>query len=136
MAPPARERTRLSAINWRTSKNRLAPTARRIAISFCLPTARARSRLATLAQAMSSKQPDNSEQDEERIVELFAQVGKTFAGRVRRSAVWWQTRCGCAPNGTSWLHLHDQETVVVRFHAGLGLVGADAGAKTADELQP
>ncbi len=48
------ERQRLSIRSWRTILPRLAPTANRTAISLCLPEARASSRFATLAQAISS----------------------------------------------------------------------------------
>ena len=55
LAPPAnRLITAFSVSNWRTRRARLAPMARRIAISRCRAAERARSRLATFAQAMSS----------------------------------------------------------------------------------
>ena len=58
--PPGRPRsesTRLSTSNWRTNWPRDAPIDRRTAISFCRANARAISRLATLAQAISSTRP-------------------------------------------------------------------------------
>lgn len=51
--PPAAESSRLSVINWRTMRARLDPMARRMAISFCRAAARAVSKLARFAQAMS-----------------------------------------------------------------------------------
>ncbi len=135
-APPARERTRLSAINWRTSTKRLAPTARRMAISFCLPTARASSRFATFAQAMSSRTADDPEEDEERIGELFAQVGKASAGRGEDERFGGEPAAAALRAELDGLHLHNQETVVVGFHAGLRLAQGDTGTKPADQLQP
>ena len=52
--PPASERTRLSASNWRTSRPRPAPSAARTASSRWRAVARASRRLATFAQAMRS----------------------------------------------------------------------------------
>ena len=52
-APPTHDRTTLSTTSWRMTRARLAPSAIRSAISFCRSTARASSRLATLAQAIS-----------------------------------------------------------------------------------
>ena len=53
-AVPQTAMTRLSASIWRTSCARLAPIAARTASSRLRPDARTISRLATLAQAMSS----------------------------------------------------------------------------------
>ena len=53
-APPTRDNSTVSVSNSRMTCPRLAPRAARIAISFCLPDALARSRLATLPQAMSN----------------------------------------------------------------------------------
>jgi hypothetical protein len=50
---PENEMSRLSVSNCRSSRNRPAPTAARIAISLCLATERASSRFPTLAYAMS-----------------------------------------------------------------------------------
>ena len=55
--PPMRERTRLSVSSCRTSRQRLAPSAVRMAISFWRAAARASSRLATLAQVMIRTKP-------------------------------------------------------------------------------
>src|ERR1035441_5102740 len=52
--PPAMESIRLSVRNCRTMRARPAPSARRTPISFCRAVARASSRFATLAQAMTS----------------------------------------------------------------------------------
>ena len=52
--PPTRARNMLSVSNWRTSRQRPAPSAARTAISRCRSAMRERNRLATLAQAMSS----------------------------------------------------------------------------------
>ena len=56
-APPASERITHSVSSWRTSRPRPAPSAARTAISDSRAAARASSRLATLAQAMSSTKP-------------------------------------------------------------------------------
>ena len=56
-APPARATSALSVSNCRISRQRPAPRAARTAISSCLPDARARSRLATFAHAISSTNP-------------------------------------------------------------------------------
>ena len=56
-AAPANERRRLSVRNWRIKRARSAPRAMRIAISRCRDAARARSRFATLAQAIKSTNP-------------------------------------------------------------------------------
>ena len=55
-APPPSPRRTLSVSSWRTMRPRLAPSAARIASSFCRLTPRDSSRFATLAQAMSSTQ--------------------------------------------------------------------------------
>ena len=48
---------KLSVMSWRNKRARLAPMARRTAISCCRFTARAMSRLATFEQAMISTSP-------------------------------------------------------------------------------
>ncbi len=55
--PPASDSSRLSNNVWRMMRPRLAPSASRTPISFCRAAARAISRLATLAQAISSTRP-------------------------------------------------------------------------------
>ena len=55
--PPAMARRRLSITSWRKMRLRLAPSAARTAISRCLRRPRERTRLLTLAQAMSSRNP-------------------------------------------------------------------------------
>ncbi len=55
--PPRSASIMLSVSVWRTRRARPAPSARRIAISFCRPVARASSRLATFAHAMRSTRP-------------------------------------------------------------------------------
>ena len=52
--PPVIETTKLSTNNWRSSRLRRAPMAVRTASSVCLAAARASSRFAMLAQAISS----------------------------------------------------------------------------------
>jgi hypothetical protein len=56
MPPPAAS-TRLSVDSWRSSRPRLAPSAPRTAISRSRTVARARSRCATFAHAMTSTNP-------------------------------------------------------------------------------
>ena len=56
-APPARLTSTLSVMSCWSRRSRVAPSAVRTAISFERVAARARSRLATLAQAMSSTNP-------------------------------------------------------------------------------
>ena len=51
--PPIEASKRLSVSNWRITRPRPAPSARRIAISRCRVVARASSRFATLAHAIS-----------------------------------------------------------------------------------
>ena len=53
-APPRVESSRLSVSNWRTTRQRLAPRAVRMAISLRRTVARASIRFATLAQAINS----------------------------------------------------------------------------------
>ena len=65
-APPIEASTRLSVRNCRTSRPRLAPNARRTAISRRRPEARASSRLATLAQATSNTMPATAHQQLQR----------------------------------------------------------------------
>ena len=55
--PPIAARTRLSVMNCRTIRPRLAPTARRTATSRCRAVPRASSRLATFAHTISSTAP-------------------------------------------------------------------------------
>ena len=55
--PPMADSSTLSVSSWRTMRPRPAPMAERMAISRERPVARASSRLATLAQAISSTQP-------------------------------------------------------------------------------
>ena len=55
--PPARESNTLSVSNWRTMRARPAPSAERIANSRLRTVARTSSRLATLAQEISSTSP-------------------------------------------------------------------------------
>ena len=57
MMPPATERTALSVASWRRTRTRVAPSAPRRAISRSRLVARASSRCATLAQAISSRKP-------------------------------------------------------------------------------
>src|SRR5579863_5786912 len=54
---PAKARRRLSVSNWRITRDRDAPIARRTEISRWRDVARARSRLAMLTQAISSTRP-------------------------------------------------------------------------------
>ena len=56
-APPMSARMKLSASNCRIMRDRLAPNAARIDISFWRVSPRASKRFATLAQAMSSTNP-------------------------------------------------------------------------------
>ncbi len=77
--PPAAAMTRLSVASCRTIRPRLAPSAMRVASSRRRPDARASSRLAMLAQAMSS-------------TKVTAPASATSAGRicpVTRSARGW-----------------------------------------------
>ncbi len=55
--PPMADSTRLSTSSWRTSLPRVAPSDSRTAISRWRMKPRAMSRLATLAQEMSSTRP-------------------------------------------------------------------------------
>ena len=54
---PRIDSRRLSIISWRTSRQRLAPSAARMPISRSRAVARASSRFATFAHAMSSTIP-------------------------------------------------------------------------------
>ena len=54
---PRNDMTTASVTSWRMRRPRLAPSARRMPISFCRPDARASSMLATFAQAISSTRP-------------------------------------------------------------------------------
>ena len=63
-APPAIASTRPSVRSWRTMRPRPAPSARRSAISRWREDARASSRPATLAQAISSTSADDRHQDD------------------------------------------------------------------------
>ena len=56
-APPVNESSMLSTRSCRTSCPRDAPSDNRTAISFCRANARAISKFATLAQAISSTSP-------------------------------------------------------------------------------
>src|SRR5262249_37284603 len=56
-AAPSAAMTNAAVRSWRTSRPRLAPTARRMPISRCRPEARASSMLATFAHAISSTSP-------------------------------------------------------------------------------
>ncbi len=56
-APPRIESIKLSVIICRTIRHRLAPSAVRKAISFCLAAARTSKRFATFAHAMSNTNP-------------------------------------------------------------------------------
>jgi hypothetical protein len=60
-APPSPASSRLSVSNWRTRRDRPAPIARRTDSSRCRAAARASSRLATLAHAISSTSPTTAE---------------------------------------------------------------------------
>ena len=53
MIPPVIASSTLSVSNWRTRRARPAPSAVRIAISFCRAADLANSKLATFAQAIS-----------------------------------------------------------------------------------
>ena len=55
--PPKTDSVTLSTSSWRSRRMRDAPSAVRTAISFCRAVARASSRLAMFAQAMSSTKP-------------------------------------------------------------------------------
>jgi hypothetical protein len=57
IAPPSKERSRLSVSSRRITRARLPPRASRIAISRCRAAPRARSIFATLAQATSNTSP-------------------------------------------------------------------------------
>ena len=59
-APAQSASTRLSASNPRTIRRRVAPSAARMAISRSRSAARASSRLATFAQAISSRKPTDA----------------------------------------------------------------------------
>ena len=54
---PAIESTRLSTMSWRTSRQRPAPSAARMPTSRSRAVARASSRFATFAHAISSTMP-------------------------------------------------------------------------------
>ena len=94
--PPTAASTRLSVSNWRTTRPRPAPSAERIASSRDRAVARASSRLATLAQQMSSTKPTtprNSIEVTRRSLPMIAwRTGTTstprprFSGTVRASS--------------------------------------------------
>ena len=69
-APPSEESTRLSTSICRSRRARLAPSAVRTAISFWREAARASSRLATFADAISSTQPTARQQHHQRGAQL------------------------------------------------------------------
>ena len=56
-AAPQMDSSKLSLRSWRTSRERPAPRAMRTANSRCRAAPRARSRFATLAQAISNTRP-------------------------------------------------------------------------------
>ena len=65
-APPPSASTALSVRHWRTSRQRPAPSATRMASSRSRETARASIRLATLAHAISSTRRDGAQQQPQR----------------------------------------------------------------------
>jgi len=80
--PPAAAITTLSVSNCRTRRIRLAPRAVRSAISLRRDAARASSRLATLAQAMSSTTPTAPSN-----TNSARPVSPTISSRSRRTTV-------------------------------------------------
>ena len=110
----------LSVRNWRVRRERLAPSARRSAISFCRTAARASRRLATLAHAMrrTTRQPrakreapvlcpQQSVRGAGRPPRLFACCKRDIAARVERQC----------------------------FHLGLGLFQRDARFQARDYFE-
>ena len=71
---PMAARTKASVMTCRIRLERLAPSAARIPISRCLPSARTRNRFATFAHATSSSMRDRAEQNPQRPLELADQV--------------------------------------------------------------
>src|SRR5215468_4802325 len=82
-APPIKDSSALSVSNCRTSRARLAPSARRTAISFLRVSALASSRLATLKQATN-----NTFQQRREIACLNNSQLSSFG-----SLGWWKRRC-------------------------------------------
>src|SRR5437867_9388609 len=73
-----RKSSTLSTRSWRTSRARVAPSAARITHSLRLVTARASSRLATLAQAIKH-QRDGAQHQHEALVRLALYRGVVLA---------------------------------------------------------
>ena len=90
VSPPSAERQRDSIRSWETIRPRLAPTASRTAISFCLFVARASKRFARLAQAISSTTP---------VIAISTQSGVESSGRIYDRP--------CEPGRTSIEHLRN-----------------------------
>ena len=92
--PPSAASNTLSVRNCRVSRERLAPSARRKAISFCRTAARARSRLATFAHAISRTNPTAPSKNEQGRFDVAYQL-----------FVQWRhdaTRCACSPPDTAF----------------------------------
>ena len=125
MAPPARERTRLSAINWRISTH-AAGAHGEADRDLLLPADGAREQqVGHVGAGDQQQQPDDAEQDEQRIGELVAQIGNALAGGHEDQRLGGERRCGCAPERNFMdLHLHDEQAVIVGFQAGLRLARA------------
>ena len=80
-AAPAKESSTLSVSSCRTMRPRLAPIAARMAISRRRPMARANSRLATLAQAISRTKltaPASTSRDERTLPTMASRMGSTL----------------------------------------------------------
>ena len=87
-APPASDSVRLSTNNCETMRERLAPRARRTAISFCRAVARAISRFATLAHAINSTSPTMAVSTSKRAGELAAQIRNRLWRREADRSTW------------------------------------------------
>ena len=136
--PPAAESSRLSVINWRTMRARLDPMARRMAISFCRAAARAVSKLARFAQAMSKHERRHADENQQRL--LIRATQTRVALRTRHNLqphaqeVGLVERRRVAERGHR--HFRFDDLVKQRLQPGLGLRDGFTGLEASENVDP
>ena len=142
-APPAKASIRLSVSSCRTSRPRVAPSESRTEISFCRVVARESSRLATLAQTISSTSADDDAEDRRaaqigradvvdavprRVDEQVRNLGAVPVARCRTGGVGQPLEVAVEPGPRGVLE-H-------AFEIALHLLRGRSGLQPAHDLQP
>ena len=137
-APPASDSVRLSTSNCEIIRDRLAPKARRTAISFCRAVARAIRRFATLAQAISRTSPTTAVSTSSGLSNCAAQVGIALRCRQQFHPHGQEAPPGFLIGSREILlaHFHLEHLVEERLQAGLRLRHGHARFQAPKRIHP